>query len=128
SNWIRDVWTRIYQRVSWYKHMGVPLTMMPYIKDQHGKFVNYDGSEISRDSMRERKVIRNYLSSQLADYQKELRRLAASLPPMLAECRVAIQIPTYHEEMNIYHTLKEWASQLSLEGELFAPSIYEINI
>jgi len=114
--------------MAWYKHMGVPLTMMPYIKDQHGKFVNYDGSEISRDSMRERKVIRNYLSSQLPDYQKELRRLAASLPPMLAECRVAIQIPTYHEEMNIYHTLKEWASQLSLEGELFAPSLYEINI
>ncbi len=114
--------------MAWYKHMGVPLTMMPYIKDQHGKFVNYDGSEISRDSMRERKVIRNYLSSQLPDYQKELRRLAASLPPMLAECRVAIQIPIYNEEMNIYHTLKEWASQLSLEGELFEPSLYEINV
>src|SRR5437016_10617283 len=40
--------------MAWYKHIGVPLTMMPYIKDQHGKFVNQDGSEISRDSMRER--------------------------------------------------------------------------
>ena len=114
--------------MAWYKHMGVPLTMMPYIKDQHGKFVNQDGSEILRDSTRERKVIRNYLSSQRPDYQEELRRLAESLPPMLSECRVAIQIPAHNEEMNIYHTLKQWASQLSLEGELFEPSIYEINV
>ena len=114
--------------IAWYKHMGVPLTMMPYTKDQNGKFVNQDGSEIIRDSMRERKVIRNYLSSQQPDYQEELRRLAASLPPMSSECRIAVQIPVHNEEMNIYHMLKEWASQLSLEGELLDPSVYEINI
>ena len=102
--------------------------MTPYRKDQHGKFVNEDGSEIIRDSTRERKVISNYLSSQRSDYQKDLRRLAASLPPMSSDCRVAIQIPAHNEEMNIYHTLKEWASQLSLEGELLDPSIYEINV
>src|SRR6266566_1239872 len=60
--------------MAWYKHIGVPLTMMPYRKDQHDKFVNQDGSEIIRDSVRERRVIRNYLSSQRSDYQETLRR------------------------------------------------------
>ncbi len=114
--------------MAWYNHIGVPLTMMPYTKDQHGKFVNLDGSEILRDSTRERKVIRNYLSFQRPDYQEALRRLAEALPPMSSECRVAIQIPVYNEEVNIYHVLKEWASQLSLQGELLAPSVYEINL
>jgi hypothetical protein len=114
--------------LAWYKHIGVPLPMKPYTKDPQGKFVNQDGSEILRDSARERQVIRNYLSSQRPDYQEELRRLADSLPHMVSECRVAIQIPVHNEEMNIYHMLKEWASQLSLQGELLEPSVYEINL
>ncbi len=111
-----------------YKHIGIPLTMMPYRKDQNGKFVNQEGSEIMRDSTRERRVISKYLCSQRSDYQKELRRLAESLPHMSSECRVAVQIPVHNEEMNIYHMLKEWASQLSLEGELLDSSVYEINV
>ncbi len=114
--------------IVWYKQIGVPLTMMPYRKDQRGKLVNQDGSEIIRDSTRERKVIRNYLFSQRSDYQEELRRFAESLPQMSSECRVAVQIPAHNEEKNIYHTLKGWASQLSLEGELLDPSVYEINV
>src|SRR5438132_1364669 len=92
--------------LAWYKQMGVPLTMMHYRKDQHGKFVNQDGSEIIRDSTRERKVIRNYLFSQRSDYQEELKRCAESLPQMSSECRVAVQIPAHNEEKNIYQTLK----------------------
>jgi hypothetical protein len=114
--------------LAWYQQIGVPLNMMPYKKDQQGQFMNQDGSAILREVSRERQVIRQYLCSQPPDYQKELTRLAASLPHMLSQCRVAIQIPVHNEEMNIYHTLQEWASQLSLQEELLAPSLYEMNI
>lgn len=114
--------------IAWYKQIGVPLTIMPYRRDQRGKLVNQDGSEIIRDSTRERKVIRNFLFSQRSDYQEDLRRFAQALPPMSSDCRIAVQIPAHNEEKNIYLTLKEWASQLSLEGELLDPSVYEINV
>lgn len=118
----------IYAFMAGLKQIGIHLLQMSYIRDQYGKFVNEDGSEITRDPMRERKAISSYLFSQVLDYQTDLRRFAQYLPQMSSECRLAVQIPVYNEERNIYQTLKEWASQLSLEGGLLNPSLYEINL
>lgn len=112
---------------AWYKEIGMEVPNVPYIIHE-STFVTPDGAPIKRDKTREREVISSYLDLQDKNYVKDLKAAAASLPPMDASCRIAVQIPAHNEEKSIYHTLKQWAGQVDNKGESLSSSIYEINI
>jgi cellulose synthase/poly-beta-1,6-N-acetylglucosamine synthase-like glycosyltransferase len=46
---------------------------------------------------------------------------------MHPDCQVAVNIPAYHEERGIYHTLEEWANQ-EHSGAPIDKNKYEINV
>ncbi|HBD02051.1 MAG: hypothetical protein UX38_C0019G0002 [Microgenomates group bacterium GW2011_GWC1_46_16] len=92
-----------------------------------GYFPPQIGSENIREVKREQDRIIEYLRKLNPDETIRLTDLSAQIPPMHPDCRVAINIPAYHEERGIYHTLEEWSHQ-NENGIPIDKNKYEINI
>ncbi|OGG02551.1 hypothetical protein A2Z33_02030 [Candidatus Gottesmanbacteria bacterium RBG_16_52_11] len=84
--------------------------------------------ETERSVSREQERIRKYLDAQPEAHRKAVERITYELPPMHPDARVAVMIPVYHEEKNIYHTLSEWAKQTDADGKPLNHNLYEINV
>ena len=112
-----------------------PRAHKPYRKirgaDGTETWVDSDGKSVTRSVEKEKNTIEEFLSEiKTADpnHYAEIERLAASLPPMKAETRVAVNIPAWMEGGNIYHLLEEYTRQTDENGNPLNPNRYEINI
>jgi hypothetical protein len=57
-----------------------------------------------------------------------VERLAGTLSPMDDECRVAINVPAWMEEKNLYHFLNQFTFQVDADGNRLDPSLFEVNV
>lgn len=92
-----------------------------------------DGSEVKRDTDRERAVIGNYLDSiRNSDptYFSYLEKLLneRTMNAMDNDCRVSVNIPAWMEEKNIYKLLEMYVNQTDKNGNPIPASQFEINV
>lgn len=91
--------------------------------------VDKDKKAPRRSVDEEKKAINAYLTN-MSQYDKDLvNKQITKMKPMHENCRVAINIPAYHEEKIIYGTLDKYTKQVSQDGKTnLDPSMYEINV
>ena len=98
------------------------------ISSTETELVDKSGNPIERTVDSERKAVGEYLNKLKPEETTRLDDLVTKIPPMDANCRVAVNIPAYHEEKNIYHTLEEYTQQVGSDKSPLDPSTYEINV
>lgn len=96
-------------------------------------WLDKEGKPVSRDIEREKGTLRTYLEDVRAKdpgYYAELERLVReiTIKPMKKETRVAVNIPAWMEEKNIYRVLSEYVKQTDKKGQPLNPDLFEINI
>lgn len=92
------------------------------------EFLDANGKPIERNVDRERDAINKYLDSLPETERKSISEQVSKIAPMHENCRVAVNIPAYHEGQTIYKTLSEYVKQVGADGKSLDPSVYEINV
>lgn len=111
-----------------------PESHKPYRKISQGIeeiWVNENNERVLRDVAREKAQIAKYLGNlekQDPAHYKLITDLEKILPPMREQTRVAVNIPAYLEEKNLYRLLKEYTKQADYQGLPLDFNLYEINV
>ncbi|MDR2063709.1 MAG: hypothetical protein LBQ02_02880 [Candidatus Nomurabacteria bacterium] len=110
---------------------STPDVISPRYQNEAGTWVEADGSPVERNVQRERQNIGAYIERQRQRDPAHIARVEAvanKLPPIGNEVRVAVNVPAYMEEKNIYHFLEEYMKQKDPQGNRLNPQTFEINV
>ena len=96
-------------------------------------WVDEKGNSLVRNFVREREIIRSYLSDLKQtdpEYYAYLESLSSvpTMHPMDDNCRVSVNIPAWMEGRNIYHLLDTYCKQQAEQGSTLDYRSYEINL
>lgn len=91
-------------------------------------YTTASGEVPSRSVERERAAIEKYLQSLAPEDALLTQQLAAALPSMDSQCRIAVTIPAYHEAETIEATLRQYAMQRKADGTPLEPFLWEITV